>query len=109
MRGGRGRDDLRGGGVARETRMRKDAILMPMRIHDWPRVAALGASLLVFATCSSSSAAQQARKPLPSDVIATVGDTKITLEQIDERALQQPAGSFGSLKLAQAIFEARRA
>ena len=33
----------------------------------------------------------------------------ITLEQVDQKALDEPASSFGSLKLSQAIYEARRA
>src|SRR5262249_55815 len=68
---------------------------------------AIGVSLLLFATCSS--AAQQTRKPSPSDVVATVGGTEITLEQVDRKALDEPAGNFGSLKLSQALYEARRA
>jgi protein-disulfide isomerase len=42
-------------------------------------------------------------------VVATVGSTSITLEQVDQRALQAPASAFGSLKLVQALYEARRA
>jgi protein-disulfide isomerase len=57
--------------------------------------------------CSTS--AQQNRKPAPTDVVATVGTASITLEEVDEKALQEPASSFGSLRLAQAIYEARRA
>jgi protein-disulfide isomerase len=65
----------------------------------------LAAVLLLAAACS----APQSRKPGPSDVIATVGDVSITLEQVDQQALQNPSSSFGSLTLGQAIYEARRA
>jgi protein-disulfide isomerase len=73
---------------------------MPQR--SWPVVAAL-----VLAACSS--AAQSPRQMAPSDVIATVGSTSITVAQVDDKALQQPTSSFGSMKLAQALYEARRA
>jgi protein-disulfide isomerase len=69
------------------------------------RSLALGLTLLT--ACSSS--AQQPRAQTPADVVATVGSTSITLAQVDERALQIPASSFGNLKLSQALFEARRA
>jgi protein-disulfide isomerase len=67
----------------------------------------LAGLVLLAGACSTS--AQQARQPSSGDVIATVGGVSITLEQIDEKALQEPAGNFGSLKLAQALYEARRA
>ena len=67
----------------------------------------IGALVVLVGACSSS--AQQARTPAPGDVVATVGSTSITLGQLDERALEQPAGSFGSMKLSQALYEARRA
>ena len=66
----------------------------------------LAAILLMLGACSSS--AQQPRRIGPADIVATVGDVSITLEQVDERALQQPSGGFGSLKLGQALYEARR-
>jgi protein-disulfide isomerase len=69
-------------------------------------VSAAGVCALL-AGCSSSAAQQ--RPQAPSDVVATVGSTSITLSQVDERALQQPAANFGAMRLAQAIFEARRA
>jgi len=46
--------------------------------------------------------------PTPTDVVATVGSTSITLAQVDEKALQQSTGNFGAMKLSQALFEARR-
>ena len=66
------------------------------------------ATLLVLAACSSS-AQQTVRTPLPTDVVATVGSGSITLAQVDEKAMQQPVSSFGSMKLSQALYEARRA
>jgi protein-disulfide isomerase len=62
---------------------------------------------LLVASCSTS--AQQARTQNSADIVATVGASKITLAQVDELALQQPAGSFGNVKLAQALYQARRA
>jgi protein-disulfide isomerase len=70
-------------------------------------VHAAGLSLLLLGACSTS--AQPARMPAAADVVATVGPISITLAEVDERALQMPAGSFGNLKLSQALFEARRA
>jgi protein-disulfide isomerase len=64
------------------------------------------ASLVLLAACSSS--AQSARQPAPSDVVATVGSSSITLAEVDERALQQPASEFGGAKLSQALYTARR-
>jgi hypothetical protein len=64
------------------------------------------AALVVFAGCSSS--AQQPRRPNPNDVVATVGTASITLAEVDDKALEQPAGNFGSVKLSQALYEARR-
>jgi protein-disulfide isomerase len=71
-----------------------------------PTMPMLVLTLTVLAGCST--AAQQARSQAPGDVVATVGSAQITLAQVDERALQMPASGFGSLKLSQAIFEARR-
>ena len=38
--------------------------------------------------------------PGPADVVATVGSTAITLAQVDEKALQQAASTFGGMKLS---------
>src|SRR5262245_53083854 len=65
------------------------------------------AAAVFFTACST--AAQPARAPLPSDVVGTVGSVSITLADVDERAMQAPAGNFGSLTLLQALYEARRA
>jgi protein-disulfide isomerase len=67
-------------------------------------LAVIGTVLL--AACSSS--AQQAKAPGPNDTVATVGSLAITLAEVDQRALEQPAGPFGSMTLAQALYEARR-
>jgi protein-disulfide isomerase len=55
----------------------------------------------------ASAQAQPAAKQGPVDVVATVGSTRITLAQVDELAMRQPAERFGSLKLLQAIYAAR--
>src|SRR5262249_23792047 len=64
---------------------------------------------LVFGAACSSTSAQPAKHVAPSDVVATVGPTSITLAQVDDQALQQSTASFGSVKLVQALYEARRA
>jgi protein-disulfide isomerase len=68
---------------------------------------ASGVVVLIFLT-ACSTAAQSPRPQAPSDVVATVGSAPITLSDVDERALRQVAGNFGSVTLAQALFEARR-
>ena len=78
-----------------------------MRAHTLSKATGLGLALVMATACST--AAQQPRKPSGSDVVATVGDVSITLEQVDAKALQEPAANFGSLKLVQALYEARRA
>lgn len=64
------------------------------------------ATLTALGGCSTE--AQSSRQPAPDDVVARVGSTAITLAEIDEQALTQVAGNFGSLTLAQALYEARR-
>jgi hypothetical protein len=66
-----------------------------------------GAGVVILTACSATSA-QQARRPAQSDVVATVGTTSITLAEVDDKALQQPAGNYGGEKLLQALYEARR-
>src|SRR5438105_6174184 len=78
-----------------------------MNTRHFARFCGLATIVVMAAACSTS--AQQARKPLPTDVVVTVGATNITLEQLDARALQEQTSSFGSMKLSQAIYEARRA
>jgi protein-disulfide isomerase len=49
-------------------------------------------------------------KPLSAgDIVAAVGARNITLADVDDIALQQPVATYGSLKLGQALYEARRA
>jgi protein-disulfide isomerase len=57
----------------------------------------------------SSSAQQPNRVQGPSDVVATVGSLSITLADVDQKAMQQPASEFGQMKLGLALYEARRA
>src|SRR5262245_18383961 len=78
-----------------------------MLMHSASRRFALADSLFLAAGCSTS--AQQPRKQGHADVVATVGGVSITLEQLDQKALQEPAASFGLLKLSQAVYEARSA
>ena len=68
----------------------------------------LAASLGVLTACSQTSA-QQTRRPAPTEAVATVGDASITLSEVDDKALEQPVSNFGSAKLSQALYEARRA
>ena len=65
------------------------------------------ACLLAFASCST--AAQPIRQQTADDVVATVGGARITLGEVDARALTAPAANFGNLPLGQALYEARRA
>jgi protein-disulfide isomerase len=65
-------------------------------------------SPLVLAAACSATSAQPPKTLSPSDVVATVGSASITLAEVDEKALQQPAANFGSVKLVQALYEARR-
>ena len=88
-------------------------------MDTWEMVASLKfgvlvSSLVLLAACSSS--AQQPRRsgqtPVAqsaTDVVATVAGTRITLAQVDARALQMPASNFGNMKLSQALYAARRA
>ena len=66
------------------------------------------AALLGVLTACSQTSAQQAKRPAPNDVVATVGATPITLAEVDDKALEQPVSNFGSAKLSQALYEARR-
>lgn len=69
-------------------------------------LAALGLS--AAAACSTS--AQPASKAkAASDVVVTVGGATFTLGDIDKVAMREPASAFGTAKLEQAIYFARRA
>ena len=61
-----------------------------MRIWRFDRVSSV---LLVALACSTS--AQQARQMAPSEVVARIGSTPVTLGEVDARALQEPVDSFG--------------
>jgi len=78
-----------------------------MKTYEPARMFTLAVALLLAGACST--AAQQPKPQAPGDTVATVGTTAITLEQVDQKALDEPASGFGSLKLSQAIYEARRA
>ena len=67
----------------------------------------LAAALCSAVACSAPSA-QTPKPPAPSDVVATVGASSITLAEVDDRALQQPVSNFGSVRLSQALYDARR-
>jgi len=64
-------------------------------------------ALVLLTACSTS--AQQAKQPAPTDVVATVGSTSITLADVDAKALALPASDFASGTLSQALYDARRA
>jgi hypothetical protein len=67
------------------------------------------AALIAALTACSPSAAQQARRMAPGETVATVDGAAITLGEVDDKALEQPVSNFGSAKLSQALYEARRA
>jgi len=67
------------------------------------------AGLFAGLTGCSQTSAQQARRPAPNEVVATVGGAPITLAEVDDKALEQPVSNFGNAKLSQALYEARRA
>lgn len=73
------------------------------------RVRTMAGAMAVALLAACSTNAQQSRQPKPGEVVATVGSSPITLEEVDARALQEPATSFGSAKLVQALYIARRA
>ena len=67
------------------------------------------AALLGVLTACSQTSAQQARRQSPAETVATVAGASITLAEVDDKALEQPVSNFGSAKLSQALYEARRA
>ncbi len=74
----------------------------------WIQAAAIGA-LAAAALATPAAAQPSGSSPGPKDVVATVGKDSITLAEVDERALEMPVSNFGSMKLSQALYEARRA
>src|SRR5258706_1814620 len=73
----------------------------------WGLSACCALSALIVGGACSSTSAQQTRRPAPTEVVATVGSTPITLAEVDDKALEQT--SPGGVKLSQALYEARRA
>lgn len=73
----------------------------------WLGLAAL--AVCAVALAARAPAAQPAPHVNPADIIATIGSTSITLAEVDDKALQQQASDFGSVTLAQALYDARRA
>ncbi|MGE4054124.1 MAG: thioredoxin domain-containing protein [Vicinamibacterales bacterium] len=68
------------------------------------------AGVVLLAVTACSTAAQPAGDgPVPETVVLTIGNDQFTLQEIDDVALQQQAGSFGGLTLEQALYESRRA
>jgi len=65
------------------------------------------AGLVWLAGCHTS--AQQPKPVAASDVVARIGTSTLTMSEVDARALQESASSFGGAKLVQAIYMARRA
>src|SRR4051812_34965656 len=74
-----------------------------------PNLKAVAAAGLIVLTTACSTNAQQTKQPSSSDVVAMVGSSPVTLAEVDARALQEPVTSFGSAKLIQALYMARRA
>jgi hypothetical protein len=68
----------------------------------------LGLAVPLFLVACSSSAQQASKAQVGTDVVATAGGAPITLSEVDDKALQQPAGTFGNMKLSMALYEARR-
>ena len=62
----------------------------------------------LFLVACSSSAQQANRVQGPNDVVATIGSVSLTLADVDQKAMQQPANDFGKTRLGLAIYEARR-
>jgi protein-disulfide isomerase len=76
-------------------------MMISMHLRKLVAAAAVG-----LAACSTS--AQTARLQSATDVVATVGSRSITLAEADAKAMQQPASNYGSMKLVQALYQARR-
>jgi protein-disulfide isomerase len=71
-------------------------------------IALLGVSIVVASCAKKAAPSTSAPATAKPDVVATVGSTSISLEEVDQRALAQPASDFGGAKLSQALYEARR-
>jgi protein-disulfide isomerase len=75
-------------------------------MKSFASVCSVASALMIVVACSSTSA-QPARRPAPNEVVATVGNTSITLADVDDKAMEQPAPA--GVKLSQALYDARRA
>jgi len=62
----------------------------------------------LFLVACSTSAQQPNKVQGPNDVVAMVGNISVTLAEVDQKAMQQPANQFGNTKLVLALYEARR-
>ncbi len=82
-----------------------------MNAQHSPLKALVAVGLITLTACSATNAQQgtAAKQPAAADVVAMVGTVPVTLEEVDARALQEPVTSFGSAKLVQALYMARRA
>jgi len=76
--------------------------------HSLLTVLSSAAVLLVTACSTSAQPSRQSNQPAPGEIVAKVGNDPITIEEVDARALQEPVTSFGSAKLVQALYMARR-
>jgi len=65
------------------------------------------AAVIAALTACSLTSAEQTKRPAPTEVVATVGSSEITLAEVDDKALEQTAP--GGVKLSQALYDARRA
>ncbi len=69
-------------------------------------VVAVVAALSLVGGCAEAST--QSVRGTDTQVVAEVGSHKISLDEVDKRALAVEASSFGNMRLVQALYEARR-
>src|SRR5262249_24738990 len=98
----------RGHGVRRRRPAAAAGKLTLMRTLEERAKRVVVSAAVAVAAAAGGASAQRAKSPAPSDVVATVGTTTITLAQVDDVALQQRSGNFGNIKLSQALYQARR-
>lgn len=72
------------------------------------RILSTALAVVAIALAGCATEAQSTRQQAPSEVVATVGTSPVTLAEVDERALTQLTSNFGGVTLAQALYEARR-
>lgn len=77
--------------------------LMPRSV-----VPATGVLLVSLAACSSAAEPAAQTQSDPEAVVATIGETRVTLAEIDAEAMLMQAGTFTGLTLGQALYEGRR-